>query len=66
MFKVIDLFTGETVEFTKQYDAESEAERRLSMHQNGYNIRRNHVSGCSTAVLKVNKNVYTIYNGGKL
>ncbi len=59
-YTVVDKLAGEVLHFLDQYDAEMEAERRLNMHRNGYNIRRNHVRPISNAVLKVSGRQYTI------
>lgn len=60
MFTVIDKFTGEILEFDDQMDAEMVAQRRLSMHKNGYNLRRNHIAGCEKANLKIEGRKYII------
>lgn len=60
MFTVIDKFTGELLEFDDKMDAEMIAQRRLSMHKNGYNLRRNHIAGCEKANLKIEGRKYII------
>ena len=64
-YTVVDKLTGEILHFLEQFDAEAEAERRLSMHLNGYNIRRNHIKPERNAVLKVENNAYVILKEDK-
>jgi len=46
-YTVVDKLTGELISFSNKADAEMELERRLMRHRLGYNIKRNHVSGCN-------------------
>jgi len=43
MFRVIDRIVGEEIICKNQYSALVEAERRLSIHQAGYTVRRIHI-----------------------
>lgn len=43
MFVVTDMIVGEKLSFKNRYDAEVEVERRLSIHRNGYSVRRTYV-----------------------
>lgn len=60
MYQVIDNITGEILELDDKMDAEMIAQRRLSMHKNGYNLRRNHIAGCEKANLKIEGRKYII------
>ena len=58
-WEVLDKLTGELMSFGNQYMAEQEAQCRLNLHRNGYNIRRNHIKGCD-AIMKIERNRYII------
>ena len=60
LYRVVDNISGEILEFKDQMDAEMIAERRLSRYKSGFDIRRNHFSPISNAIIKVNKEDYII------
>ncbi len=56
-YTVRDNIYGEILEFNSYADALFEAERRLTRHREGYNVRRNHVDGCDAVLIENGKQI---------